>query len=307
MPLLSLNSPLNRRTLCIGLAAALAPAAAVRAAAATPGASTVASTKAPPLMLSRVYSPGLAVSDYWVSEKYDGVRGYWSGTQLLTRAGNAIAAPGWFTAGWPTTPMDGELWAGRGQFNQAVSTVRQEHADDAAWRAMRYMVFDLPAHGGPFVERLPALRAAVAALGQPWVVTVEQTQGTTAPALQARLDSVVQGGGEGLVLHQGAGRYVAGRSDTLRKLKPFDDAEARVVGHVAGRGKYAGKLGALWVEMPVAEGRTPRRFKLGSGLRDEERSAPPPVGTWVTYRFRGLTADGVPRFATYLRIAADRT
>jgi DNA ligase 1 len=302
MPLLSLNSPLNRRTLCIGLAAALAPAYAARAAATT----YIAPAKAPPLMLSRVYHPGPAVSEYWVSEKYDGVRGYWSGTQLLTRAGNTIAVPAWFTAGWPTTPMDGELWAGRGQFNQAVSTVRQEHADDAAWRAMRYMVFDLPAHGGLFTERLPALQVAVAALGQSWVVAVEQTQGTTGSALQARLVSVVAGGGEGLVLHHGAGRYVAQRSDSLRKLKPFEDAEARVVGHVPGRGKYAGQLGALWVELPAIEGHVPRRFKLGSGLSDAQREAPPPVGVWVTYRFRGQTEAGVPRFATFLRVAADR-
>jgi DNA ligase-1 len=257
-------------------------------------------------MLSRVYSPGSAVSEYWVSEKYDGVRGFWTGTQLLTRAGNAIAAPAWFIAGWPTTPMDGELWAGRGQFNQAVSTVRQEHAEDAAWRAMRYMVFDLPAHGGPFSERLPALQAAVAALSQPWVVAVEQTRGTSEPALQARLASVVQGGGEGLVLHHGAGLYLAQRSDTLRKLKPFEDAEARVVGHVPGRGKYAGQLGALWVELPAIEGQVPRRFKLGSGFSNAERLAPPPVGTWVTYRFRGQTAARVPRFATFLRAAPDR-
>lgn len=283
--------PLNRRTLCFGLAAALAPACAVRA------------TGAPPLMLSKVYRPGAALTDAWVSEKYDGVRGYWSGTQLLTRAGNAIAAPAWFTAGWPTTPMDGELWAGRGQFNQAVSTVRQEHADDAAWRAMRFMVFDLPTHGGPFAERLPALQATVAALDQPWVVAVEQTPGTTEAALQARLATVVQGGGEGLVLHHGAGRYVARRSDTLRKLKPFEDAEARVVGHVPGRGKYAGQLGALWVELPATEGRAPHQFKLGSGFSDAERLTPPPVGTWVTYRFRGQTAAGVPRFASFLRPA----
>jgi DNA ligase-1 len=305
MSLLSLkpfpHPPMTRRTLCIGLAVVLAPSYALRAAVAMP------SPKAPPLMLSRVYRPGSEVSDYWVSEKYDGVRGYWTGTQLLTRAGNAIAAPAWFTAGWPSTPMDGELWAGRGQFNQAVSTVRQEHADDAAWRAMRYMVFDLPAHGGSFTERLPALQTAVATLSQPWVVAVEQAKGTSESALQARLASVVQSGGEGLVLHYGAGLYLARRSDTLRKLKPFEDAEARVVGHVPGRGKYAGQLGALWVQMPADENHAPRKFKLGSGLSDAERLAAPPVGSWVTYRFRGLTATGVPRFATFQRVAENPT
>jgi ATP-dependent DNA ligase len=60
------------------------------------------------------------LSRYWVSEKYDGVRACWDGSQLLSRAGNVIHAPAWFTARWPTTPLDGELWAGRGRFETGL-------------------------------------------------------------------------------------------------------------------------------------------------------------------------------------------
>ena len=95
-----------------------------------------AANPAPPLMLANVYHPGVALADYWVSEKYDGVRGYWNGTQLMTRRGEPVATPAWFTAGWPAVRMDGELWAGRGQFAKAVSTVRQKTPDDAAWRRL---------------------------------------------------------------------------------------------------------------------------------------------------------------------------
>jgi DNA ligase-1 len=49
--------------------------------------------QAPPLMLPKVYQPGVSLSDYWASEKYDGVRGYWDGEKLLTRGGERIAAP----------------------------------------------------------------------------------------------------------------------------------------------------------------------------------------------------------------------
>ena len=52
----------------------------------------------PPLMLANVYSPSVQLADYWVSEKYDGVRGYWDGQNLLTRGGQPIYAPAWFTA-----------------------------------------------------------------------------------------------------------------------------------------------------------------------------------------------------------------
>ena len=99
----------------------------------------VAADVKPALMLANVYSPNIQLADYWVSEKYDGVRGFWDGQKLLTRGGPLINAPAWFTANWPKTPMDGELWAGRGQFQKAVSTVRQQTPDDAAWRGIKFM------------------------------------------------------------------------------------------------------------------------------------------------------------------------
>jgi DNA ligase-1 len=191
------------------------------------------------------------VPDYWVSEKYDGVRGYWDGEKLLTRGGERIAAPAWFTAGWPKVPLDGELWAGHGQFARAVSTVRQQSPDAAAWRAMRFMVFDLPAQGGPFSERIPALNGLVSRIDQPWVQAVAQSKVASHAALQALLATTVKHGGEGLMLHRGASFYKGQRSDDLLKAKPHEDNEARVVAHVPGRGKYAGMVGALLVEIPA--------------------------------------------------------
>jgi DNA ligase-1 len=179
-----------------------------------------------PVMLANSYRPGMALADYWVSEKYDGVRGYWDGRQLFTRGGTPIQAPAWFTAGWPAMPIDGELWAGRGQFSQAVSTVRQLTPDEHAWRSLRFMAFDLPGHGGPFSERIPALQEAVKRIGQPWVLAVPQQKVAGAGALQALLAKTVRLGGEGLMLHRGASLYQAVRSDDLLKLKTHEDAEA---------------------------------------------------------------------------------
>jgi DNA ligase-1 len=256
-------------------------------------------------MLAKVYRPGTSVLDYWVSEKYDGVRGYWDGEKLLTRGGERIAAPAWFTAGWPKVPLDGELWAGHGQFSRAVSTVRQQSPDAAAWRAMRFMVFDLPAQGGPFSERIPALNGVVSRIDQPWVHAVAQSKVANHAALQALLATTVKHGGEGLMLHRGASFYKGQRSDDLLKAKPHEDNEARVVAHLPGQGKYAGMVGALLVEIPGADGKAGQRFKLGSGLSDELRQNPPPVGSTVTYRFRGLNDSGIPRFASFMRVRDD--
>ena len=255
---------------------------------------------APALLLANVYRPGMRLAEYWVSEKYDGVRGYWDGHTLRTRGGETVAAPAWFTAGWPNTPMDGELWAGRGRFSHAQSTVRQQQPDDAAWREMRFMVFDLPAHGGTFDQRLPALNQLVESLDQPWVQAVPQQRVASDAALQKLLLRTVRAGGEGLMLHRGASMYRAGRSDDLIKVKTHEDAEAKVVAHLPGQGRHAGRLGALVVEMPSGQ-----RFRLGAGLTDAERDHPPPVGSWVTYRFRGTHDSGVPRFASFVRVRDD--
>ncbi|MDD2546768.1 MAG: DNA ligase [Burkholderiaceae bacterium] len=259
-----------------------------------------AAAEPPALLLAQVYRPGLPLQDYWVSEKYDGVRGHWDGQTLRTRGGETVAAPAWFTAGWPATAMDGELWAGRGRFSHAQSTVRQQQAGDAAWRGMRFMVFDLPAHGGPFDERLPALQTLVDRLAQPWVQAVPQHRVAHDAALQALLRRTERAGGEGLMLHRGASYYRAGRSDDLLKVKTHEDTEARVVAHLPGKGQHAGRMGALLVEMPTGQ-----RFRLGAGFSAAQRTDPPPLGSWVTYRFRGTHESGLPRFASFVRVRED--
>lgn len=250
-------------------------------------------------MLASVYRGEAQVSEYWVSEKLDGVRGHWDGESLWTRGGYAIATPVWFTQGWPATPMDGELWIGRGRFDEVSAIVRRATPEDADWRTLQFMVFDLPAHGGTFTERVRAMQAVTDARS-PWLKMIEQFKVADADALDRRLQAIVDAGGEGLMLHHGGARYQAGRSAGLLKYKQYEDAEAWVVGYTDGRGKYAGQVGALIVEDDAG-----RRFRLGSGLSDVQRESPPPLGSWVTYRYNGLTSSGLPRFARFMRVRAE--
>ena len=252
-----------------------------------------------PLQLAESYQGEVQVEQYWISEKLDGVRGRWDGQQLLTRSGYPIRSPAWFTQGWPTQPMDGELWLGRGRFEQISALVRTSDAPEQDWQQVRFMVFDLPEHGGDFSARVLAMRE-LAGLQLASLQPVAQQRLGSADELDALLERTVAGGGEGLMLHHASARYRAGRHPLLLKYKPFEDAEARVVGYTAGLGKYRGQVGALLVADGVG-----RRFRLGSGLSDAQRQSPPAIGTLVTYRFNGLTSGGLPRFARFLRVRTD--
>lgn len=251
-------------------------------------------------LLAQVYRGQVNPRDYWISEKYDGVRAQWDGQTLRFRSGRTVAAPAWFLAALPARPLDGELWMGRGQFENLAAAVRRTQPVDEEWRRVRYMVFELPGVPGTFTERIEGIQQAVAAAGFEQLQAVEQFRVSDKKELLERLKQVVKAGGEGLMLHRADASYTTGRSDALLKLKPEDDAEARVVGHLPGQGRYAGQLGALLVEMPDG-----RRFRIGTGLSDEARRHPPPLGTLITYRHHGVTRNGLPRFASYWRVRQD--
>lgn len=256
-----------------------------------------AAEKAPSLLLAQSIQPDTDVSLYLVSEKLDGVRAFWDGEVLRTRQGNIIHAPAWFVEHFPRRLLDGELWAGRGQFERLSATVRRKSPNDAEWRRVRYMLFELPQAPGTFRERVQAIRQIVAGAAVPWLEATEQSEAGSRKALEQRLAAVIKAGGEGLMLHKADAPYVTGRNDVLLKMKQWNDAEATVIDHLPGRGKFQGMLGALRVRTDKG-----LEFSLGTGLSDALRRNPPPVGTVVTYRYRELTDRGIPRFASFYRV-----
>lgn len=250
-----------------------------------------------PLLLAQDAPEGITPQGHLVSEKLDGARAHWDGERLRFRSGLAVSAPNWFLRQLPATPLDGELWMGRGRFEALSGAVRRHTPDDAAWRHIRYMVFEQPGGEGTFAQRAHRLAALAQQVAWPQLAAVEQFELPDAAALQRRLDAVLRAGGEGLVLHRADAPYLTGRQPVLLKLKPLLDAEAVVTGHLPGRGRHAGRLGALRVQTPEGVA-----FAIGTGLTDAQREEPPPSGTVVTYSYRGLTDRGVPRFASLLRV-----
>lgn len=242
-------------------------------------------------LLAKPYEPGIQVEEYWVSEKLDGVRARWDGQHLWSRGGHRFAAPDWFVAGFPNKILDGELWSARGDYQNIASiTARQQPHD--GWAELKLMVFDLPEHGGKFSQRVVAMRQLKAV---PYLQAIEQSK-MTEDELFVRLEQVIAAGGEGLMLHHQYALYKDGRSDQLLKLKPFQEADALVIGYSPGKGRYQGLLGALQVRL--ANG---IEFKIGSGLSDAQRRNPPLIGSTVSFKHQGFTDSGKPRFAVFLR------
>ena len=258
--------------------------------------SSILAATPPKVMLAKVYQQKIDLNHYWVSEKLDGVRAYWDGRQLKSRQGNIYHAPIWFTAHFPDQPLDGELWIGRNSFQQLVSTVRKLSPKPNEWQQVKYMAFDLPGSNAPFTERIDLLKQLIESLGIPHLKLVKQSRVADHKRLMQRLDQIVADGGEGLMLHHGDSLYRSGRSDNLLKVKRHQDAEAVVVKHLPGKGKFSGLLGAVEVEMPDG-----KRFRIGSGFNNRERQNPPPIGSTISYKYFGLTQKGIPRFATFLR------
>lgn len=252
---------------------------------------------APPLLLAHDAPAAMDPAGFLVSEKMDGVRAFWDGTRLAFRSGLPIAAPAWFMERLPPRPLDGELWSGRGAFESLSGAVRRAEPQDADWRDLRYVVFELPGAPGPFAARAAALQRIVHDAACPQLAAAEQRPVADTAALQRHLVEVVRGGGEGLMLHRADAPYVTGRSSVLLKLKPLRDAEATVLGHVEGQGRLRGHMGALRVRTDDG-----REFFIGTGFTDAQRAAPPRPGRRVTFAYQGVTRTGLPRFASFVRM-----
>jgi DNA ligase 1 len=250
----------------------------------------------PPLLMANNFHQQISLDEYWVSEKYDGVRAYWNGKQLVSRNGHAFTAPEWFTRDFPSEPLDGELWLARSSFDELSGIARTDNALNEDWKKLQYMVFDAPANPQPFDQRLQHLQQLLGNTKSPYIQCVKQWKVDNMQQLQQQLQAVVDDGGEGLMLHRGSSFYKAERSDDLLKLKLFDDAEAVVVRHIPGKGKFREMMGSM--EVVTRDG---QHFRIGTGFSDADRQNPPAKGSTITYRFNGLTRKGLPRFPRFLR------
>lgn len=256
-------------------------------------------TQAPALLLAESWDGVTDPTGWLMSEKLDGVRAYWTGSVFLSRLGNLYHAPDWFVAGLPDLPLDGELWLGRKQFQRAVSIVRRQDKSDH-WKEITFVVFDAPQLEKGFEARLAFVDDCLRQSQPRYAKAHDHAVCQGVDHLRQELTRLESLGGEGLMLRRAGSKYESGRSATLLKVKRFFDSEARVLQHLEGAGRHKGRLGALLVELE--DGTT---FSVGTGFSDAEREDPPPVGSFITFRYQELSEAGVPRFPSFVGVRAD--
>ncbi|KAJ3123364.1 hypothetical protein HK098_002006 [Nowakowskiella sp. JEL0407] len=265
---------------------------------------TSAKASFPGVLLAHSWTEDIDPKNYWMSEKLDGIRAIYDpyAKTFRSRNGNEFFAPDFFVKGYPTDMyLDGELFCGRGKFREASSIVRSHSSPK--WNEVVYKVFDSPTLPQRFEQRMEKIKDWVSKNKECTTIeVVEQIRVLSKQHVLDKLEEVEGLGGEGLMLRQPKSFYEGTRSKTLLKVKSFYDAEAIVEGHKEGSGKNVGLCGALLCKMENGT-----KFKIGSGLTDNDRRKPPKKGAIVTYRFQELTADGVPRFPTFVGVRIDAT
>ena len=309
-----------------------------------------------PVMLAQEFRKGMSgnkkdLSDCkdppieWVaSEKWDGYRALFMYDEervghFYSRAGKKFNAPEWMLAAMPpfnilkNRLLDGELWAGRENF-QLMGVVRKKVPLDEEWMNITYQVYDVVTfEEDQFIDRLKILKKIISFTDKRWkIITKDNTipypmSGIAVPIqmteqiiikshqmLDEYYHKIIEGGGEGVMLKHPLKPYIDGRNSYLLKVKPSFDREAIITGYKEGNGKYTGMLGGFICKplinhdtyMTIDEDES-HVFTL-SGMDDSIRKNYPkthPLGTIISFECSGYTDKGVPRFGRYIRSRDD--
>lgn len=328
------------------------------------------------LMLAETYQPEkFNISGWMASEKLDGMRALWLpttrglfadsvrfantekdarlkdiviATGLWSRYGKVIRAPDWWCENLPPYPLDGELWMGRGKFQDLMKVVKTFEGSD--WSDVQFCILDAPTYDEIFVpgqinnpnfkkmithseklegpiltgdryfdlrykrmkERIPV---------SPNLIVHEQIQLPMSSLLceeeiNKMLLKITKEGGEGLILRSPVHEWHPIRSKNVLKMKKVLDSEATVIGYVLGTKRLEGMLGALRVHW------NGKVFDIGTGFTDLDRgflfkcnnnpgefvaheglSSKFPLGIKITFLYRELSNEGIPKEARFFRRA----
>ncbi len=253
----------------------------------------------PDLFLLKTYDNSKEVVGWVMSEKLDGIRGFWDGQELLTRGGKKLNPPKWFVKNYPPFAVDGELWTKRGDFENISSIVRSKNSDNR-WKLITHNIFEVPDQSGGLLERLFVLNDYLQSNSVPHLKVLKQTPVQSKQQLENFLTEVTSHKGEGVVVRNPDVLYETGRLSSALKVKKHFDTECVVLEILPGKGKYLGKMGSVLCQTEAG-----KLLRIGSGFKDKDRSNPPDIGSKITFKYYGFTKKGKYKYPVYLRVRSE--
>jgi DNA ligase-1 len=244
------------------------------------------------LQKANTYNEKHSISGWMMSEKFDGIRAYWNGEKLLSKNGNIIYAPKWFTKDFPSFKLDGELWTKRNDFENIQSIVLDK-TPSPMWNQITYNIFEVPNIKGNFRKRLNKIIKWQKINKNSYIKIIEQIECKNKQDLENYLNKLVNLKAEGVMIKNPSLEYFVGRSSNILKVKKFKDMEAEVININYKNGKF--KSLVLQLDNNII-------FNLGNGFSKDEKKNHPKIGDIVTFKYYNLTKFGKPKFASFLRI-----
>lgn len=256
-------------------------------------------TNALDLMLLSEYDKNFiqkeGLENFLISEKLDGIRAFWDGQNLYSRNGKKLNPPQWFIKDFPPFSIDGELWNKRDNFSNIIKIINTDE-NEFLWNDLVFYVFDVPNQTYGLLNRLKIIESYLQNKSNKYIKIIPQTEINSFEKLDSKLDFITNNNGEGLVLRHKNKPYINGRSKYDLKLKKFLSADCEIVGYTEGKGKFINKVGSIICKDKTME------FKIGSGISDDFRENPLPIGSIIEYKYNGKTINDIPRFPVFLRL-----
>jgi DNA ligase-1 len=249
------------------------------------------------LQKPEVYKGDEKIDSWVMSEKLDGIRGYWDGKELKSRKGKKLYAPKWFIKDFPPFKLDGELWTKRDDFEHIQSIVMDKYPSKK-WEEITYNIFEVPNSKGDFIERLKKLENWLKEHPNRYIKIVKQKRVKNKKNLDKFLEEILSKKGEGVILKDPKKDYHTGRSSSFLKVKKALDMEGEVIKiNISEKTKVLKSL-----QIKPENGTI---FNLGTGFTNKQRKNPPKIGDIVTFKYFGFTKNGKPKFASFLHIRKD--
>ena len=233
------------------------------------------------------------ITNWYMSEKLDGIRAYWNGKELLSKNGNKIYAPFWFIKDFPPFELDGELWTKRDDFENIQNIVLDANPS-IKWDEITYNIFEIPNEKGNFDKRLEKINSWLNKNPNKSIKIIPQKICKNESELDDYLNELINKKAEGIMLKNPNLEYFNGRNENILKVKKFYDEEGLIIDlNYSKEGKF--KSLKLKLENGII-------FNLGGGFSDIQRKNPPQIGDIVTFKYYDLTKNNKPKFASFLRV-----